>query len=64
MHCSLNIYSEREILQLIYNEEKIYIKKSNCKISEETLNSKESFVIKYLIDNSSISNPKSARDVE
>ncbi|MGR5556756.1 EAL domain-containing protein [Vibrio fortis] len=64
MHCSLNIYSEREILQLIYNEEKIYIKKSNCKISEETLNSKESFVIKYLIDNSSISNPKSAREVE
>lgn len=47
MHCSLNIYSEREILQLIYNEEKIYIKKNNCKISEETLNSKESFVIKY-----------------
>ena len=64
MHCSLNIYNDNESLQLIYNEEKIYIKKNSCKISEETLNSKESFVIKYLIDNSSMSNPRSARDVE
>ena len=64
MHCSFNINNNNESLQLIYNEEKIYIKKDSNKISEETLNSKESFVFKYLIENASISNPQSARDVE
>ncbi|MEZ9143127.1 EAL domain-containing protein [Vibrio sp. 10N.286.52.C3] len=64
MHCSFNINNNNESLQLIYNEEKIYIKRDSNKISEETLNSKESFVFKYLIEHSSISNPQSARDVE
>ncbi|TKE95274.1 EAL domain-containing protein, partial [Vibrio kanaloae] len=64
MHCSFNINKNDESLQLIYNEEKIYIKINSNKISEERLNSKESFVFKYLIENSSISNPQSARDVE
>ncbi|CAH6797400.1 Diguanylate phosphodiesterase [Vibrio chagasii] len=64
MHCSFNINNNNESLQLIYNEEKIYIKRDSNKISEETLNSKESFVFKYLIENASISNPQSARDVE
>ncbi|MBE8578151.1 MULTISPECIES: EAL domain-containing protein [unclassified Vibrio] len=64
MHCSFNINNNNESLQLIYNEEKIYIKRNSNKISEETLNSKESFVFKYLIEHSSISNPQSARDVE
>lgn len=64
MHCSFNINNNNESLQLIYNEEKIYIKRNSNKISEESLNSKESFVFKYLIENSSISNPQSARDVE
>ncbi|OED63510.1 diguanylate phosphodiesterase [Vibrio splendidus ZS-139] len=64
MHCSFNINNNNESLQLIYNEEKIYIKIDSNKISEESLNSKESFVFKYLIENSSISNPQSARDVE
>ncbi len=64
MHCSFNINNNNESLQLIYNEEKIYIKNNSNKISEESLNSKESFVFKYLIEHSSISNPQSARDVE
>ncbi|MEC7308809.1 EAL domain-containing protein [Vibrio gigantis] len=64
MHCSFNINNNNESLQLIYNEEKIYIKNDSNKISEESLNSKESFVFKYLIEHSSISNPQSARDVE
>ena len=64
MHCSFNINNNNESLQLIYNKEKIYIKRDSNKISEETLNSKESFVFKYLIEHSSISNPQSARDVE
>lgn len=64
MHCSFNINKNDESLQLIYNEEKIYIKINSNKISEERLNSKESFVFKYLIENSSISSPQSARDVE
>ncbi|MCX2760417.1 EAL domain-containing protein [Vibrio sp. Sgm 22] len=64
MHCSFNINNNNESLQLIYNEEKIYIKRDSNKISEETLNSKESFVFKYLIEHSSISHPQSARDVE
>ena len=64
MHCSFNINNNYESLQLIYNEEKIYIKRNSNKISEESLNSKESFVFKYLIEHSSISNPQSARDVE
>ncbi|MFA0588715.1 EAL domain-containing protein, partial [Vibrio sp. 10N.222.51.B2] len=61
MHCSFNINNNYESLQLIYNEEKIYIKRNSNKISEESLNSKESFVFKYLIEHSSISNPQSAR---
>lgn len=64
MHCSFNINNNNESLQLIYNEEKIYIKRDSNKISEETLNSKESFVLKFLLEHSSISNPQSARDVE
>lgn len=64
MHCSFNINNNNESLQLVYNEEKIYIKRNCNKISEENLNSKESFVLKYLAENSSISNPQSARDVE
>ncbi|MFS1948285.1 EAL domain-containing protein [Vibrio lentus] len=64
MHCSFNINNNNESLQLIYNEEKIYIKRNSNKISEESLNSKESFVFKYLVEHSSISNPQSARDVE
>ncbi len=39
MHCSFNINNNNESLQLIYNEEKIYIKNNSNKISEESLKS-------------------------
>lgn len=64
MHCSFNLNKNEESLQLIYNEQKIYIKKDCQKISEVELNNKESFVFKFLVANSSVAKPQSARDIE
>ncbi|WP_394251881.1 EAL domain-containing protein [Vibrio profundi] len=64
MHCSFNLNKNEESLQLIYNEQKIYIKKDCQKISEVELNNKESFVFKFLVANSSVATPQSARDIE
>ena len=64
MHCSFNLNKNEESLQLIYNEQKIYIKKDCQKVSEAELNNKESFVFKFLVANSSIASPQSARDIE
>lgn len=37
MHCSFNINNNNESLQLIYNEEKIYIKRNSKKYQKKPL---------------------------